>query len=226
VLAEHFSADVPSGLEQAIVTAVILNDEQWCDRLVQLLDHPDPDVHIRAGWALQQLAESPGTLAAMLKHAQLWTERLVEPNPELPVRPVDIIRMAFVFQAFGHNQYQPAEELLRIYVPKQSQKMKPVTRTAAIWSLGRILEGSKNRKLADRLAQRMLDNNPFEPEDRTVKYVSAIAIGYIGEENLIGRLQQGMQISSIEEDADQATKLDYACDWAIKRLQNPVPNNQ
>ncbi len=180
IVRQQLTGEAYAGSEQAILVVVALRDQSQCPKLVKLLDHPRPEVNIRAAWGLQQIAEDPAVLADILKHCQYWTEPLVNYNPEHIVEDTDIYRLSFLFEALGHNAYRPADGLLRIYVPKNSQKMRPTTRISAIWALGKIWQGTQDSGLEQPIAARLLDASVDDPEEEPVKFAAAIALGFIG----------------------------------------------
>ena len=195
------------GIEQSILIAVRLEERERCPQLLALLEHTEPDVHIRAAWALQELANSPDIMQAIHEYCQGWTEKLDQGNL---IEHKIILRLAYLLEALGRNKYQPAKEMLQLYVPKNSQKMNPITRTSAIWALGRIWEGSQNLELAKQLAQRMLDNDPIAPEADSVQYVSALALGYIGCKESIRPLNTAGPVPPL--------KLGHAAAWSLSQL--------
>ena len=115
-----------------------------------------------------------------------------------------------MFEAFGKRKFQPADSLLRIFVPKQEHKLNLIIRTSAIWALGKIWKGRNDSGLEQELATRLLDNNPLLPEEPTVQYASAIALGMIGNPQILGRVR-----SCQDRPPDP---LGLARQWAIDRL--------
>ncbi len=56
-VSEHLNAEPWTGIEQAIVMSVYLQDQSRCGRFVELLKHPNDQVQMMAGWALMEIAE-------------------------------------------------------------------------------------------------------------------------------------------------------------------------
>lgn len=215
VLTEHLRADTFEAAEQAILVTVALNLKERCPRLVELLDHPRPEVGIRAAWALQQLVETQEDLAGIHRHCQRWTERIVADVLFQDVHEPDVIRLAFAFQALGHNAYMPADEMLRVYVPKNSQRMRTNARNAAIWALGEIWRGRLDSGLEQPLAERMLDPAIVDAEAETVKYVCAIALGKIGNPSSMKDLQASPE--------RMPAPIGHSVNWAMEKLKNATP---
>lgn len=187
VVGFYLQSDFAEGAEQAILICVALEKKEKCGQIVSLLQHPKPQVSVRAGWAMQELAETDAVLEEAMKTAQATTQRLIRRET---IDASEMNRAAFLFQAFGRNRYEPAAKMLEAYVPKEDHGMRITTRTAAIWALGRIHENSNDETLAERFAERMLDNTPNDPEDEPVKYASALAIGMIKNSNSVNALQR------------------------------------
>lgn len=175
VIDEQLSSDVYQGIEQAILLSVALHEAERCPTYLRLLEFPRPETSLIAAWALQELAQTPELMEGILAHTRSMTARLVNKQPTyLP----EHLRQAFLFEAMGRNRYQPAAEMLKLYIPK-NHWMSGFCRASAIWALGKILEDSQNADVAQALAERMLDFNPDDPEDPLVQFNATIAIGWI-----------------------------------------------
>lgn len=208
VLSQHLTGEAYEGVEQAILVVVALDEKERCSQLIALLDHPRPEVHIRAAWALQEIAVDPEILAEIHKHCLIWTDKIA--SGFSAYKPTDVTRVSFLFEAIGRNAYEPAEEMLRRYVPKQSQKMQPVTRTPAIWALGQIWKGRDDSGLEAALAARILDMSMVDPEDDCVKYTCALALGLMGTKSSIGALKSAPY--------DASHPIGYAIRWALEQI--------
>ena len=195
------------GNEQAIIMAVTLGKSEFAGSFIALLDHPRPEVNIRAAWGLQMLDLEPESLEAIIRHCQLYTQRRADGNQ---VALEEEVRVAFCFEALGRHVYQPANEMLMLYVPKKSQQMGALTRTSAIYALGHLWAGRENRPLVDELARRMHDPSLTDPEAETVKYVCAIAIGRNGDASLLP------EIDALRE--HPSSPLGMAAAWARQQL--------
>jgi hypothetical protein len=213
ILGQQLAGDRFEGIEQAILLAAALGARERCPKLVELLEHPRFEVNIRAAWALQELADSAEILDSMMPHAQRFTQRLVA---EQFVDSPEVIRVSYLFEAFGRNRFEPATEMLELYIPKDLQKMRPVTRTSAIWALGKIKEGSQDARFSKLFVQRLLDNSPVEPEDNLVKFASAIAIGYIGDQSVSARVAGAFE--------RPPSPVGLARQWALEQLSDAAEN--
>ncbi len=99
--------------------------------------------------------------------------------------------------------------MFEIYVPKNDQKMRTITRTSAVYALGLIWEQEKNSKLAAALVKRLTDDG-LNPEADTVRYASAISISRIGTVDLI---------NDFSEVVGEPTEIGVAAEWAAERLK-------
>ncbi|MEZ6134513.1 MAG: hypothetical protein R3C53_06355 [Pirellulaceae bacterium] len=212
LVAAHLRGEAFEGIEQAMLVAAGLNDKSHCPQLVALLEHPRPEVHVRAAWALEQLVDDPELLSQILKHCVQWTDWLANDNAAHPVEDTDLFRMAHLFGALGRNAYQPADEMLRLYVPKNTQKMRPTTRIPAIWALGLIWKGNQETGLERELIARIMDMSTTDPEEDTVRYACALTLGRLGNKS---------SIEALENTHFKAPDpVGVAIDWALQQLRN------
>ncbi|MCA9181345.1 MAG: hypothetical protein KDA51_07820, partial [Planctomycetales bacterium] len=175
VIDEQLGSDVYQGIEQAILLSVALQEAERCPTYLKLLEFPRPETSLIAAWALQELAQTPELMDGILTHTRHITDRLI--NKEPTYRP-EHLRQAFLFEAMGRNRYQPAVEMLKLYIDKHHW-MGDFCRASAIWALGKILENSQDADVAQALAERMLDMDPEDPEDPLVQFNSTVALGWI-----------------------------------------------
>ncbi len=207
VIGQQLTGDEPRGIEQALQISVALKQKERCPQYVNLLEHRSQEVALIAAWALQELADQPELMEAMLAHVQPLTKRLVAGDrTTFP----EHLRQSFLFESFGRNRYQPALDTLKLYIPKQ-HTMGDFNRTSAIWALGKILEGTQDEAVAKQLIARMLDTSNTDPEDPLVQYTATVAIGWI---NAPGSLEQ---VKLLRDQTDSA--LGTAGRWAQQQLQ-------
>jgi HEAT repeat protein len=175
---DHFlTGDRVEGIEQSVLLVSELQQHRRASVLAELLDHPDANVSVRAAWALQTLELEEEMLARVHQRLIRLTEDFASKEA---VSDEQRVQGTFLIDALGRHAYRPADAMLRRYIPKGGEILSPHPRAAAIYALGKIWEGSEDVELADRLAERMLDDDPMNPEDDTVKYASAVALGRIG----------------------------------------------
>ena len=210
IIGEFINSDRWEGIEQAITLAAELEKSDRADSIIALLDHPNPEVNIRAAWSLQMLDLEPESLESIIEHCRVYTQQRVA---DKQVSFDEEVRVAFCFEALGRHAYQPANEMLMVYVPKNGQKMGKLTRTSAIYALGHIWTGQKNPALLEELARRMHDQSLTNPEPQSVKYVCAITIGRNGDKALLP------EIESLQE--HPASALGLAGQWAMEQLSGP-----
>ena len=206
IVSHHLSSDRWEGIEQAIRLGLSLKDSSRVESLLQFLDHPQPEVRLWASWSMQELEQTPESLDAILKYCQTFTERIRRQDPlTLP----QVLATSFLFEALGVNHYKPASGMLEIYVPKNDQRMRTITRTSAIYALGLIWEQEKNVKLAAALVKRVTDDG-INPEEDTVRYASAVSVGRIGTVDMI---------KDFAEVVGEPTEIGVAAEWAAEHLK-------
>ncbi len=209
VISFQLEGKTHEGANQAILMAVALREPERCPQLLVLLEHPHLDTTVFAAWALQELAETPEVAERIFELTQPTTQRLIDGKG---VTSAEIYRQAFLFEALGRNVYQPAAEALRIYIPKDSHRMGDLARASAIWALGKILQGSQDEGLTQKLAQRMHDESLDDPEFDIVRYNSTIAIGWIGAPSGLDELQRVQYIPP--------SPLGTSAKWAMEQFKS------
>jgi len=207
VITHFLTSEGFQGAEQAILLAVELRESNRCPQLLSLLHHPRIEVSLTAAWGLQELANSPEIAAGIFSFSEQITQRLA--TSQVVTFP-EILRQAFLLEALGRMEYEPAVEMLKIYVPKNGHKMGDVARASAIWALGKILRGSQDAQLAKQLAQRMLDPSDVDPEDDLVKFTSALALGWIGAPASRAELESVISLPPVP--------LALARDWSLQQF--------
>lgn len=206
VISYNLSSDKYEGIEQALVLAGLLEASEWAPQMVALLDHPNPVVNVRAGWALQQLPKiEDRELARIHEHCE-ETTKIFSRSEGVPEHRV--ARVAFCIEALGRQAYKPATEMLMKYVPK-SAFFYPSTRSSAIYALGYIFEQDGNPELARELERRLHDDAPNDPEEYNVRYASCIAMGRMLEPTSPPKL----------ETAHPVDPLIRAAEWALKQYE-------
>jgi HEAT repeat protein len=192
-------------IEQGIILSVQLMQRNRCPRFLELLDYPEENVRIRAGWGLQELANTTEIVEAVFAYTLPISEQLKNGKP-LP--HADGFKLAHLLHVFGTNRFKPAEVMLRLYVPELDQRMNPIPRASAIWSLGLILEGTQDTELCEQLQERFLDLGP-PAEYENVRYACAISMGRIA----------GMKDTSFFQNTGEMRpyKIAEAAEWAIAK---------
>ncbi len=214
IVTQYLDSATWTGVEQAIMLTVGLQDRSRCESLLHLLDHPHPEVSMRAGWALMKLAEDSVVLARMLEHTQIMTEKFAASEP---VSETDQIRLSYLFESFGRNLYRPAYDMLLRYVPKDNFKFGVISRASAIWALGKMNRDQDNSVLRVALHQRIQDAAPLLPEDLLVRYTSTLACGEMGQADTLKVIEL--------YGAGYRDPLSVASRWACDRIrkQNGLP---
>ncbi len=206
----HLSSEIWTGIEQAIVVAVGLEDRSHCKTFLRLMEHPRTEVNLRAGWALMELADESTILAGMLAHAEAMTDELKNVESRTSFTHTDQIRLSYLHEAFGKNRYQPATEMLTKYIPKTGHQFGIVCRASAIWALGKLNKGNNNKVLLASLYKRIMDLNPINPEDPLVRFACNLAVGEMANpesRETIEKYNEGLP-----------SPLGYAAHWALSQI--------
>jgi HEAT repeat protein len=196
--------------EQACLLVGELKYREACPVLLNLLDDTHPRTQNAAAWALQELVYQPDHLRRIEEILADATQRNFGKEP---VSVSEAVRVAFLVEALGRNNFQSANRTLVRYVPKGSAE--PVLRAAAIWTLGKNLRGKPNRRLANMLAKRLNDNSP-SPESPLVKYVCALALGMMGDPSSEAELRR--------HETRPPFAIGLAREWALQKYEAKQSN--
>jgi len=212
IISQAISAPQFEAAEQAVILIVELKDMSRENDLLKLLEHPKPEVSIRAAWALSILARDKGTLEAMRVHAQSWTDKVMSPTSPMQRLETDEQRISFLLEAFGSRQFQDADALLRLYIPKADgvKRLPSRTRLSAIWAIGKLYANQPNEDLRKQLEDRVNDMAPVVPELLEIRFVSAIALGRMGDKEATETLTKYI--------GQSGDTLHEACNWALREL--------
>ncbi len=205
---EHLQSEAWTGIEQAIIVAAQIQDRTRCARLIELLNHPRPEVNMHAGWGLSELVHEPGHLADILAHSELLTDRLVRADATL--LSSDLSRLSLLHVALGRNRYEPAESMMMQFVPKNFS-MGNVCRASAIWALGQINSDKDTPELRQLLQARVEDAISMFPENFIVRFASILALGELGYSD--------SRDSIVKFGGEPPSQLGYASQWALQRFE-------
>jgi len=205
----RLSLDSWEGVEKSILIAVGLEERAHCEKFIELLFHPRPEVKMTAGWALMELGDEPEVLSSMLKAAeQIAAELKAIPTVVVPFE--DQVKLSYLLEAFGKNDFQPASQLLEKFIPKAEANYGVVSRASAIWALGKLNRRKDNKNLRSKLYERMSDFAPINPEQLLVRFMSHLALGEMAHpesREMLEKYREGMP-----------SPVGFAGNWAILQL--------
>jgi HEAT repeat protein len=212
------------GQEQAAILLAQLDHKPAATRLLELLPSRRGEVMIAAAWALRQLAV-PDTLPEVTEYigARTGWARGKRDLPPLQSLPPDMVshQMSQLMQLLGRLKYQPAESLLRRFVPRSAMSQGPEARAAAVWALGRLLEGKPDAALAPALVERLNDTTSIPPEDNRVRRMAAVTLGRMKARDQLPSLK-----AYLEELKPTNDLVVNACGWSICQISGttwPAP---
>jgi HEAT repeat protein len=197
------AADAWRGDEQAILILTTLKQRQVGARLMELLDHQRPEVFVTAAWGLRKLAV-PELVEPMFAAAKKIDEGVKSGSGS-----EHNLQLAQLLEAMGEMKHLPAQSHLLTYVPK-AMPIEP--RTAAIWSLGLLLDGQPDPALARQLEQRLADVGSLPPEINEVRAMSAITLGRMKSEASLPALRQWYKTHGHND------YVGRCCGWSIERM--------
>jgi HEAT repeat protein len=206
------AGDAWRGLEQAIIVLATLDHEPVAPRLVELLTHARPEVLVVAAWGLRKLAVAE-TLPAMFAQAERQVKLVVDETYELPYLSSIDSQLSHMFQTFGALGYREAELLMRKFIPK-TYLYGGATRTAAVWAIGKLNEGTLDEELAKLLDARLSDIASTLPELDPVRRMSAIGLG---------RMKAESHLDTLRKFAIASQGIPgQACAWSIELMTGEV----
>jgi HEAT repeat protein len=200
------------GLEQGSILFAQLDHRPAALRLVELLTAERPEVYITAAWGLRMLAVRE-TLDPVKQYVEAELGRQLAGKP-LPGRNnfpnlVDH-QLSQLNQLLGLLKYEPAEPLLRKFIPKQFTLGE--SRPAAIWALGLLHEGQVVSALVTGLEARLNDVGPKLPEKLEVRLMAAVTLGRMKAKQALASLKKNWS-GQLSDDA-----INNACGWAIEQI--------
>lgn len=212
IVAETIQRQDWRSLEQALRLTVDMHLSEHVPRLLELLEHNQSEVSITAAWALRHLATEEVHLQAMLEHAQILMHiQNGDTQPTDPIDESDLRRVAHLLEALGMRRFEPAQEMLLKYVPKDNQKMGLITRMAGMWGCGKMWEGQENRKLADELCARIADKSALFGEPESIRYAAMIALGWLADPATLDSIRAYGE--------PLPTPIGHATAWAVSRVE-------
>lgn len=204
-LAQTMNGGNAAAVAHAALAAGELDLDQLADTLVKLLDHKDESVGLAAATALRKL-QVESTLQPVMAQVDAHIAKGVQaPQSE---------EAAQLIMLLGLMKHQPAREMLVKLVRKNAGPS--ISRQAAIWSLGKMLQGQTDNKLAGQLASRVNDVDSMNPEDDFVRLQAIIALGRLKARNRLAMLQT-------LSDESGGTIHGAAARWAIGQITGQTP---
>jgi HEAT repeat protein len=204
------------GTEQAILLLVKLDDKSIAGQLLSLLEADRVEVHTTAAWGLSRLAVAT-TAEPICEVFQQKTDRGLAGGQ---LKDGTYVQLSHLAQALGRLKHQPADPVLRKYIPKRSV-LDPNTRAAALWALGHLHTDRPDDALAQQLLERALDDDYQMPEDFEVRRMAAVSLGRMKASLALDGLRGIVRSNSLQ------AALGYAAAWSIRELTGeeiaPVP---
>lgn len=200
------------GCEQATLVLINLDHKPAGGRLVELLEHPRPEVMIVSGWGLRRLAIDEH-FAAMLERAKAvyrgfksgkYNEAMFGPAEQL----------AHLFTAFGGQRYRPAEELVRTYLPKD-HTLGLHARPAAMWAIGLLHEGDPADDLVKLMLKGLHDTTSEFPETDPVRRMIAVSLVRMEAKSTLPDLREFAAVNG--------GMTGLACLWGIEQFTGEKP---
>lgn len=199
-------------VEQAILIATALDQKQVGERLLELVDHPRHEVFLTACWGLKLLRPEP--LREQIYQTML---RLIDEG-KTPIAVHRYWATGQLAEAMAMMDHKPAIEVLKTLVPKEAP-MNFMSRAAAVWALGHLLEDSKDAEVARMLEARLADSGTNPPEWDEVRALSAISLGRIKADSSLKALRTWGETEGAE------SFVGRRCYWGIREMTGePIPD--
>ncbi|MBC8289508.1 MAG: hypothetical protein H8E37_04240 [Planctomycetes bacterium] len=163
------------GLEQACLLSAELDHKPVVAAIANLLPHDRIELSSAAAFSLKELAVAE-VLPQMLAYAQRLDGELIASNGG-NFKRVEVVQ-THLLESFGELRYQPADQILRTYIPKGGPRFQtPYSRMAAIRSVALLSHGEPDEELVTQLRGRMFDRSLIMPEWTEVVTGCALAFG-------------------------------------------------
>jgi hypothetical protein len=160
---------------------------------------------VTAAWALRKVAAKE-TIPAIIDKARRQTEQRKN-----EVQPGVDDQVAHLFEACGLLKATDVAPLLIQYIPKV-HIMGERSRSAAIWSIGRLMEGVRQQKVEDALIDRISDFAPRNPESPLVKQMCLVALARMKA------VDRAPELRDLTATGVFPVKVALAIRWAVKEL--------
>ncbi len=196
------------GQEQAALLLGRLEYKLMAQRFVELLDSPRGEVRVAVAWALRKIAVEE-TVPGMINQIRFRTTQRLR-NEAIPFLDFQV---AHLLEALGTFKSKDGIPVMLEYVPK-NPAMGERSRSAAIWALGKIFEGTRDADLEGLLGDRMRDDSPRPRESHLVKQLSIIGLARMKcvDELSYFRVQGSPPF--------RPSRISMSARWAFKELTN------
>lgn len=204
------------GIQQGLLIITELDYKPAALKIVDLVDHPRPEVHITAGWSLERLSVAE-TLPPVLQFTERRVTR-IKGGEAGNFTESQYESLGHLIQLLGKNKYKDIEKVIvPKLIPKDQNIINFAIRPAAIWSLGQIYGGKTLPKdYQDKLVERLIDETYMDEESHWVKQMCAYTLG-------VTKCKE--TIPNLERYAGPITSpLPFYCDWALNQIDGrPIP---
>jgi hypothetical protein len=179
-------------------------------------------VFLTAAWGLRSL-EVPETLPAVTSFVKEKKRRIdaeeIKAGPALVYADHQLSQLN---QLLGRRKYQPADAVLRQFVPRTSNVALacPESRSAAVWALGHLHEGKPTPDLVAALEGRLKDSlaAPNRPAELfPLRRMAAVALGLMHAKAALPSLRHYYGAHKPTLDA-----VNNACGWAVEQITGEV----
>ena len=197
------------GIQQALLILTELDHKPAAMKMIELLDHLRPEVHVTAGWSLERLSVKE-TFDPLFKRV----ESQIESGEYQRHSDSESESTSHLIQLLGRNKYQALEDkVIPKLIPKDMLVNHLPIRPAAIWSIGQIYAGQElPPKYIELLSARLLDDNPMNPESKNVKSMCAYTFAMSNAQSMIPNIEK------YAEAVSPNSMFGFFCNWSLKQL--------
>ncbi len=180
-------------------------------KLVTLLSHASPRVRFAVTWALRRIGDETARVG-LLERGQALLGQPTNTNTDQ--------ELSQIIQAWGQWKQVGSEQLIRPLVAK-SAKRTVEARSAAVWSLGLLKEGSSDNALANELWARINDTKGDNPDSPDLQVLAVVTLGRLGHKPSAATMEKLLAKSTAN------TAMEVAMRWSMLRItgkaqQEPV----
>lgn len=211
------AGDTWRGLEQSLVVLGKLDHEPSAGRMIELLEHPRPEVMVAAAWGLRRL-DLPETLPGLLEFCQRRFEATSTGKLDVRYAVAYDEQVGSLFQLFGKQRFASADSFMRKYIPKLTPGIDfaGYARPAAIWALGQIHENQAEPELTQAFSERLKDVTSMFPERDMVRRMAAVSLARMRSKSELETLRR------FQMDDGPGRFAGPACRWGIQHLTGEV----
>ncbi len=208
------AADNWCRVEQSLLLAALLKQNQFSEECVPLLTHERPEVFVTAAWLMHLYPN-----ALVLKKVTTIAQERLKAVRRAPIElQTDMgLQMAHLFQLAGFLEHKPFQSLCEDQFNK-STGVGREGRAAAMWAIGMLNRDNPSEQLVGQLVRRLNDRtSDTNPEFDLVRYKCVMSLGRMNARSQVADIHKAYKVDT------PVTFIPEASRWVLARFGEEVP---